>query len=911
MLSINEIRDRAYTFAKDHENDSYEKGESQTFWNDFFNVFGVDRKRVAAFEQHVEKLGNKGGFIDCFWPSKLLVEHKSQGESLEAASVQAFDYFHGLKDSELPEYVLVSDFKRFRIYELAKGSDFYEFKLSELPKNIELFAFITGREKVETIQEDPVNIKASKLMGKLHDTLQEVGYTGHDLEVFLVRILFCLFAEDTGIFSKHQFEKYIKQRTAEDGSDLGAKLSELFQILDDGNRLTNLDEELSAFPYVNGHLFSERLRITAFTAKMREQLLNCTHFDWSRISPAIFGSLFQYVMDPERRRNIGAHYTDEKNILKLIKPLFLDELWEEFEAAKRSSKKLQELHDKLAEMNILDPACGCGNFLVITYRELRKLELEILKLLNKKDHEIERRSLLSIKDMIKIDVDQFYGIEIEEFPAKIAEVSLWLMDHQMNNAVAAEFGHDFQRIPLKKTATIRHANSLRIDWEEILNSKKCNFIIGNPPYYGSKLLDDNQKEDMAIVCGEIDGFGVLDYVSAWFKKSADYIQGTNIRVGLVSTNSITQGEQVGILWKYLLEKRGVKIIFAHQTFKWDNQASDKAQVFVVIIGFSLEDINQGILFEYSDIRGEPVAKKVKNINPYLVDGPNLLLAKRSKPLCSVPEIGIGNKPIDGGYYLFSTEEKEEFLKLEPKAEGIFRKWLGSQEFINGEERWCLWLGNMDPSELRSMPEVMKRIEAVKNFRLGRKSIPTIKLAETPTRFHVENMPNNNYLIIPKVSSERRSYIPIGFVGPEIICSDLVMIFPNASIFHFGVLSSKMHMAWVRYVGGRLKGDYRYSKDIVYNNFPWPENIAISKKKNIENCAQAVLDTRKKFVTSTLADLYDPLSMPSELLKAHQHLDKAVETAYRMRSFESESEMVAFLFSECQRLDKGMQESLLK
>jgi hypothetical protein len=627
---------------------------------------------------------------------------------------------------------------------------------------------------------------------------------------------------------------------------------------------------------------------------MRQALLDCCALDWSRISPAIFGSLFQSIMDKAARRNLGAHYTSEQNILKLIKPLFLDALWEEFEKVKNNKNKLFEFHKKLRRLNFLDPACGCGNFLVIAYRELRLLELEVLRA-----SRADTQSELDVHALINLNVDQFFGIEIEEFPAQIAQVALWLMDHQMNLLVSEEFGLYFVRIPLQVSSTIVCGNALQIDWDTVVRAWQVSYIMGNPPFVGAKFLNDEQRKDVALVFGDMKNAGLLDYVATWYVKAARMMQGENISCAFVSTNSITQGEQVGVLWSWMLAQ-GMKIFFAHRTFQWNNEARGKAAVHCVIIGFARFDISTKWLFEYEDIKGLPHKIKAQNINPYLVDAPDAVLVNRSKPICAVPGIGIGNKPIDDGNYLFTTEEKAEFLKKEPQAKPYFRRWLGADEFLNGYERWCLWLGECAPHELKKMPEAMKRIDAVKQFRLASKSTPTQKIADTPTRFHVENMPKGNYLIIPEVSSERRYYIPVGFETPETLCSNLVKIAPDAKLYYFGILTSLMHNAWMRTVCGRLKNDYRYSAGIVYNNFPWPENPSEKQKQAIEIAVQTVLDARAQFPGSSLADLYDPLTMPPVLLKAHQHLDKTVDAAYGKTNFQTEAQRVAFLFELYQK-----------
>ena len=890
-LSWNEIKDRALQFSREWADESAEDAEAKSFLDAFFNVFGVPRKRVATFEQRIKKLDGRSGYIDLLWKGILLIEQKSRGKDLDRAFQQAKDYFPGLKDRDAPRYILVSDFARFRLYDLEEGQQ-HEFVLEELYKNVRLFGFIAGYQTTSYKEQDPVNIQAAERMGRLHDKLKESGYMGHYLELYLVRLLFCLFAEDTSIFERRQFQDLIEQRTSEDGRDLAQWLESLFQVLNVPleKRLKKLDEQLAAFTYVNGSLFAELLPHAAFDSCMRQLLLDCCALDWSRISPAIFGSLFQSVMDTTLRRNLGAHYTSEKNILKLIKPLFLDELRAEFERIKTNRKRLEEFHQRLAQLQLLDPACGCGNFLVIAYRELRLLELDVLRTLDK-----GTASLDVAQFEILCDVDQFYGIEIEEFPAQIAQTALWLMDHQMNLRVSEEFGKYFVRLPLCKSATIIHGNALRTDWREIIKPEALNYILGNPPFGGAKYISEAQRADIAAIFADVPSAGLLDFVSAWYRKAADYMaENPKIKAAFVSTNSITQGEQVGVLWPDLL-KRGVKVHFAHQTFQWSSEARGKATVHCVIIGFALHDAEDKRIFDYETVQAEPHEVTAKNINPYLVDVGDLVIARRKQPICAVPKIGIGNKPIDGGHYLFKPEERDEFLKREPAAAPYFRRWLGADEFLNGYDRWYLWLGDCPPDVLKQMPEAMKRVEAVRRYRLNSKSAPTRKLAAAPTRFHVQNMPDSDYLLIPSVSSERRTYIPMGFMSPSVITSNLCLMIPAATLYHFGVLSSAMHMAWTRTVCGRLESRYRYSAGIVYNNFPWPQTQTDKQKQAIENAAQAVLDARAKFPNASLADLYDPLTMPAGLTKAHQKLDAAVDAAYAKRKFTGDSDRVAFLF----------------
>jgi hypothetical protein len=937
-LSWNEIKDRALHFSKEWADTSNEEADAKPFLVEFFNVFGISSKRVGTFEHRVKKLDEKDGYIDLLWKGTILIEMKSRGKNLDRAYQQAVDYTHGLKQHELPKYILVSDFEIFRLYDL-EDDKHIEFKLNDFVNNVQHFGYILGYQKKVYKEQDPANIKAAELMGKLHDRLKEIGYTGHPLEVYLVRILFLLFSEDTTIFNKQQFQDYIEQRTNEDGTDLAAKLQELFQVLNTPkeNRFKNLDEQLTDFPYVNGKLFEEILPTASFDTKMRQALLDCCYIDWSKISPAIFGSMFQSVMNPNERRNLGAHYTSETNILKLIKPLFLDELWREFESVSDNKNKLPEFHKKLSTLNFLDPACGCGNFLVITYRELRLLELEILRKLYKSGQRVT-----DIGNIVWLNVDQFYGIEYEEFPARIAEVAMWLIDHQMNMLISNEFGQYFARLPLKKGAKIVHGNALQTDWnnlirnqdieitannttltlnepeieyttvniktrnltiideriqykERILIRSTFDYILGNPPFIGSKLMTQIQRNEVAKELGNIAGSGVLDYVTAWYVKAAKLIQNTRTKCAFVSTNSITQGEQVGILWNVLINMYGIKIHFAHRTFKWSNEAKGNAAVYCVIVGFANYDTNNKSIFEYEDIKGEAHEIKAKNINPYLVDAKDIFIGKRRRAICNVPEISFGSMPNDGGNFLFTDEEKNEFLAKEPKSEKFFKLLVSAHEFLNGQKRWCLWLKNANPTDLKEAKLVTERIENVKKLRAQSTRQATKELAFFPTLFGEDRQPKSEYVLIPLHSSENRKYIPMGFFDENSIANNSCSFIPNAKLFHFGILMSTIHMAWVKTTCGRIKSDFRYSNEIVYANFPWPENPNNKQVKAIETAAQKVLDARLQFPNSSLALLYDPLTMPPALVKAHNELDKAVDLAYRPQPFTSEANRMVYLF----------------
>ncbi|MDD5377294.1 MAG: class I SAM-dependent DNA methyltransferase [Candidatus Gracilibacteria bacterium] len=896
-LSWNEIRTRATAFAKEWEDETSEDAEAKSFWDGFFHVFGVDRRRLATFEEAVKKNGQRQGFIDLFWKGVILVEHKSRGRDLDKAFTQAIDYFPGIADYDLPKYILVSDFARFRLYDL-ETNERYDFDLRELPSKVDLFGFIAGYQKRVFAPEDPVNIKAAELMGKLHDAIKDIGYTGHELEVYLVRILFCLFAEDTGIFDRKLFQEYIEQNTKIDGSDLAYHLSALFQVLNTSRekRLKNIDESLDAFPYVNGKLFEEMLPMASFDTIMRERLLACCRLDWSGISPAIFGSLFQNVMDEKARRNLGAHYTSEKNIMKLISPLFLDDLWEEFKTVKKDKKKLEIFHDKLASLTFLDPACGCGNFLVISYRELRRLEMAVIQVKIKGEQQS-----LSVGDfIIRVKIDQFYGIEIEEFPSQIAPVAMWLMDHQMNMEVGAKFGNYISMIPLTHRATIVHANALMTDWRTIIAPEKCTYIIGNPPFLGSKMMSEGQRNDLLGVFPTVKNAGTLDFVSAWYAKATDYMRDNpKIHTAFVSTNSIVQGEQVGILGKFLIENR-IAINFAHQTFKWSNDAKGNAAVYCVIIGFSYDPIKKKRLFVYEDIKGDAHETGAKNINPYLVDAGNIIITKSKKPISDVPQMDFGNMPNDGGNLILSESEKRFFVEKYPESEAFIREFIGAEEFINKSTRYCFWLEGVPPDQYRQIIELLERIENVKKLRESSSREATRKLALYPSLFGEIRQPKTDYILIPCHSSENRKYIPMGFMDKNIISHNSCQTIPNATLYHFGILTSMMHMAWVHSTCGRLKSDYRYSKDIVYNNFPWPEASEKNQEK-IKKLAQTVLDARAEFPTSSLADLYDPRTMPPVLVKAHNELDKAVDKLYRPSGFSNDSERVEWLFGMWEKM----------
>lgn len=920
-LDWNDIRARASKFADEWKDAHYERGETQTFYNEFFELFGVTRRRLASFEYGIALPENRRGFLDMFWKGKLLVEQKSRGRDLKPAKKQALDYFPGLKEDELPRYILLSDFQSFELYDLDIASDQpVRFRLGELPDHVQAFGFIVGQEKRIFRDQDPANVQASEMMGALHDALETSGYVGHALEQFLVRLLFCLFADDTGIFQPVGiFDEFIAN-TREDGADVGAALGQLFQVLDtpEAGRQRTISAELNAFPYINGNLFKETLLLPHFDRDMRDKLLTACGFKWEVISPAIFGSLFQSVMNKEERRKNGGHYTSEKNILKVIEPLFMDDLKAEFTRLKGRrdtgrKKALEDFHARLTTMNFFDPACGCGNFLVIAYRELRDLEIAVLK-----ERFGEDKTVLDVASLSTINVDQFYGIEIEEFPVRIAEVAMWMTDHIMNVRLSAAFGKSYLRIPLKTSPNIRHADALEIDWAEVLLPEECSFVFGNPPFLGAKIQTDKQRAQVRKIAALGGSGGSLDYVCSWLIKAAEYIHRSKAPIAFVATSSITQGEQVAQLWPILFERYKLEISFAHRTFQWLSDARGGAHVHCVILGLVKreDEPKEKRLYSYAEVDGDPVESKHTALSPYLFDASqlqnrHLVVEEENRPLKNAKRPIIGSKPIDGGYYIFDEAERQQFLAVEPGAAKFMRPFVGADDFVNGESRYILVLGEAAPHELRALPKVMDRIDRVRRYRRGeiparrkaeggettakKRGAGTVALAEFPTRFHVTVVPKVPYLVFPRHTSERRDYAPFGWLEPPIVPGDSSLILENADLLDFGLITSRMHMAWLQNIGGRLESRYRYSAGIVFNPFPWPDTADRKAASNIRELAQAVLNARKNHPGSTLADLYDPDSMPDDLRKAHKALDVAVDRLYRKEVFLNDRERVEHLF----------------
>ncbi len=918
-------RAAAKHFAEYWQGKGYEKGESQKFWLSLLtDVFGVEHAaEFIEFEDRVH-LDNTS-FIDGFIPAtKVLIEQKSLGKSLTAPIQQsdgsllsplqqAQRYVFALLKEQgrqaIPRWLVLSNFEEFRVYDLDHPQNEAQvIKLADLPTEYYRLKFLvdTGSEHLK--REMELSLKAGELVGKIHDRFLEqyndpmAKHTQRSLNILCVRLVFCLYAEDAGLFgAKDAFSQYLSQY---EPKDIRRALMDLFKVLDtplDERADLYLADDLACFPYVNGGLFQdENIVIPKITDTLKDILLESAQFDWSKISPTIFGAVFESTLNPETRRSGGMHYTSIENIHKVIDPLFLDDLKAELQQIRAitvqndKQRKLKQYQQKLASLVFLDPACGSGNFLTETYVSLRRLENEALMELHKGQVMFASEET----SPIQVSISQFYGIEINDFAVTVAKTALWIAESQMMKETEDVVLMPLDFLPLKTNACIVEGNALLIDWSKFRQPGSLPFIqMGNPPFVGARLMNEAQKQDVITVFGsKWKNVGNLDYVCCWYKKATEMmLSGNASKTALVSTNSVCQGEAVANLWRPLMDA-GVHIDFAYRTFQWDSEAAIKAHVHCIIVGFSVAGINKPRVIYDGDIH-----KQAANINGYLIDADNVFVDSRNKPLCNVPEIGMGNQPIDDGNYLFDEQGMLDFISAEPKAEQYFHKWYGAQEFISQEPRYCLWLGECSPAELRSMPECLKRVQAVREYRLASTRASTVKLADKPTRFQTENMPNGHYIVIPEVSSQRRRYIPIGYMDSSVLCSNKVRLMPDATLYHFGILTSNVHMAWMRTVCGRLKSDYDYSIKIVYNNFPWPEPTSEQRAK-IEQTAQAILDARALYPDSSLADLYDELTMPPELRTAHQNNDRAVMAAYGMSVKETtESSCVAELMQMYQEL----------
>lgn len=906
-LSWSEIRVRAAQFVRKWQDASYEGGEAQNFYNDFFEVFGVARRSVARYEEHARRLHNRAGQIDLFWPGVFAVEQKISGRDLKRAYARPSEYLDALPEREQPRYVLVSDFQSFELHDLDESREI-AFKIEELPNYVEKFDFFDGLEPHTFPDQDRANIEAAEIVGVLHDALDDSGYRGDDLVWFLLRIVFCAYADHTGVFGKHgEFVEFIETQTRSDVSFLGAILTQLFEMLNkpESERPPKLHEALARFPHIGGDLFQEKYLIPAFDSTMRLQLLDVCRFDWSKISPAIFGSLFQSAIDVRQRRAQGAHYTTERNILKVIEPLFLDDLKAELQQIKLlrrgRAQKLRAFQRKLGRLKFFDPACGCGNFLIIAYRELRLLEIEVIReLMVATGRSGQQR--LDATQLSVVNVDQFYGIEIGEFAVRIAETALWMMDHILNNQLSLEFGETYVRIPLAKSPHLVCGDALEIDWADVLDPGACSYVLGNPPFGGFVHRCAPKQDRTGEVLAQLGATGGrLDYVTAWFLKAGEYFRGRSARIAFVATNSITQGEQVSQFWPALFERYGLEIAFAHRAFAWGSDAPGPAHVHVVIVGLADRKSvpAKRRLFLYENAKQDVEETEAGFISPYLIDAsrlrdPHVVVERHRDPLSGFPGVCVGTKPVDGGHYILDRDQRAELLEREPEAAKLIRPFLGGREHINGRKRWILVPSDGTPSELRSMPHVMRRVEDVRKYRVSEAGNLGRSLSDSPMQFHVTVIPDAEFLVIPEVSSEHRKYVPIGYQKPPVVPSNKLLVVENAKLHHFAILTSAMHMAWLRLTGGRLESRLSYSGGLVYNTFPIPPGSPDLTK--LAPHAQAVLDARADHPGQSLAALYDPHVMPAGLRRAHANLDRAVDRLYRRSGFASELERVEHLLA---------------
>jgi hypothetical protein len=899
-------RRAAEDFAAKWANTTEEKKFAESFWNDFFrHLCGVEDVQIAGIEFQKEVKNSISGnlnYIDVYWKDVALIEHKSAGESLDKAFLQAKGYWRSLPKGYRPKWIIICDFQFFRLVNVDLNRT-YDFPLSELPNNIYRFeAIISGN--LLRIAENEINVDqvAAKLMAELYLELSNQGFDGHETSIFLNRVLFLLFGDDTRMWEKNLFLKLV-MATKEDGSDVGIAIDSLFDTLnmDPSNRNPNLDDSLKGFPYVNGGIFSEKISIIRFNERMRVALVNAANYSWGTINPTIFGALFQLVKDKDTRRELGEHYTSEENINKIVFPLFLEDLQDKLDKAWESKKDLKKLRQDLSKIKIFDPACGCGNFLVVAYRHLRQLELELIAQLNTLERKSEALQLDGSMGL-SVTLDNIFGVEIDEWASQIAQMALFLTDHQENLKLERITGATPNRFPLTSSAKITLGNALRLDWNGVLAIDSDTYILGNPPFYGARMQTIEQKEDGRMVWGEINGIGELDYVTNWYRKSADYIFKTATKCAFVSTNSISQGEQPVIIWS-VLSPMGIKIDFAHQTFRWDNGASGMAAVHCVIIGFSHQVNSQMLpLWEYSDIKTEPKKILAKNINAYLLDAPDILIAPRKKPLQKeTPTMDFGSMPNDGGFLSdISEEEFAEIKKKDPIATNYLKRIIGSRELIHNINRYCLWLVDAPISDLRNSPVIRERVAMVKKLREDSKRAATNRLSVTPHLFGEIRQPKSTYIAIGRVSSENRQYFPIAMMEPEIITNDAVLLVPTNDYSLFALLISNVATVWFKTVSGRLKSDIRISATISYNNFPFPR-LSESQKKELELSAKAIFTIRDKFQESSLADLYDPLSMPIELRKVHAENDRLVLAAFGLDKKAPDAEILATLFSRYSEL----------
>lgn len=883
-----EIRKRAADFSREWATASSEQSQRQPFWDAFYEIFGLARRHVAVYEQAAKRLSTGGhGWIDMLQPGEMAVEHKSRGGDLDAAMEQLEDYLAHLKPVNMPWLLVACDFGRFKWRNLATDQE-GELDLDELVDNLDLFWWLAGGDTPQQagLPEVDANLEATQLLAELYDELRESGYPEHDMREWLTRILFCLFADDAEVWDRRLFETFIESCTAEDGSNLGPQVNYVFQILNTPpeERSQNLSEDLSGLTYVNGDLFQSQLSVPSCNEAVRDALRRASRYNWSKVSPAIFGSLFQNVMQPAERRQLGAHYTTEENILRTIRPLFLDDLEAELENA-NTRPKVQQFHQKLGSLTFFDPACGCGNFLVVTYREIRRLETEAIRRSAARSRETTGQRVVALELLCNVTVDQFYGIELEEFPALIARTALYLADHLANRAVSAEFGEHYVRFPIPSAPHILIGNALRVDWNELLSAQEADYVFGNPPFSGHALMGQNErmKEDRSLAFAGVSHrerrIGRLDYVAAWYAKAIPFMLAGSSQVAFVSTNSLVQGEQARSMGP-LLDLNEIEVTFAHQTFAWTSEATGTARVHVVIIGIAPRDRarSQRELYEYPDTHGEPHKRLVRHINWYLTDGPSIYPAKHKAPLVkSVPSPPLqGSKPVDDGGLLVEPDQYAE-VASDPDAARYLRPFKQAREMLYDIERWCIWLEDANPSHIMSSDVLKQRIKGVQEYRQSSKTKAFREAAATPSLFVQRRQPASRYLAIPEVSSEKRRYIPAAYLDADVIAGNKLLTLPDAPLWVFGVLQSAMWMTWVRSIVGRMKSDFSLAPDIAYSAFPWPE-LTPRQQERIEKAAQQVLDVRKARASNTLAELYS-LAMPHELVEAHNLLDRAVDAAY--------------------------------
>lgn len=919
------IREQLQLVIHDYKDaEGYERGQSQNFWTQVFNAYGVaGQTQLKAFEHRLKK-DKSQKYVDAFIPKLVMIEQKSRGVDLNKAYNQVSKYYERLSNADKPRYIVLCNFDELWIFDLDNPLNIKEYKcaLTDLPKNAEWLGFLVpSTEMTEIIEENPINRQATEMVAKLHQAFINDGVDADELALFLTRLIFCFFADDTGIFGQNNLlHGLLKNHANPDGSNLNQVFSTLFDTLNTENRSSRLPKHYADFAYINGDLFSDTISIPYFDENLYNLVVDCNGLDWSEISPAIFGSMFQSVLDidstdnsDDKRREFGAHYTSEKNILKVINSLFLQDLRDEFAKCAKDKPRAIRLYNKLPTLKFFDPACGCGNFLIIAYRELRLLENQLIAQIYG-----DERGLLDISSMCQVTVDQFYGIEIEPHAAHIARVAMWITDHQLNQATADLFGTTRPTTPIVYSPHITEGNALQIDWEDVLAANECDFVMGNPPFIGKSYQSQEQKKDLAHAAKKVKKYKSLDYVAGWYIKAAHYMQlvtkqGHHVETAFVSTNSIVQGEQVAILWKYILETLGGHINFAHHTFKWTNEGKGVAGVHCVIIGYSNFESKEKIIFSYDDISGDPSSHKAKQINGYLIDSTLVFFERNSDHISNELEMLSGNKPTDGGNLLLSNSEYEELIAAEPLANKYVKRFMMGKELLNDTKRWCLWFADCDSiqlnKDLEQMPLVRNRIEKVRQMRLSSTKPATVKKAETPHLFDEQGYIDKPYIGLPKVSSENRKFVPIAFLD-KTVAGDKLYILLGGKNYHFGMLSSSMHNAFMRLTAGRLESRYSYSNTIVYNNFPYPfmaeddSSKATKARDDIAKAAQAVLDARKLYQDGsedapTLAKLYNTYMIDPypELTKAHTALDKAVDKAYGYKGKGDDASRVEFLLKQ--------------